>query len=122
MFTIIGLMLTGMLLGFLLRKQKLSGIHKVITVLIWLLLFLLGIDVGGNQKIINGLHTIGLEAIVITLAAVLGSVTAAWALWYVLTKEIRRDKYERKFDYRRILCTRSSLWGISPYSIRLYTK
>ena len=75
-----------MLLGFLLRKQKLSGIHKVITVLIWLLLFLLGIDVGGNQKIINGLHTIGLEAIVITLAAVLGSVTAAWALWYVLYK------------------------------------
>lgn len=87
MFTIIGLMLTGMLLGFLLRKQKLSGIHKVITVLIWLLLFLLGIDVGGNQKIINGLHTIGLEAIVITLAAVLGSVTAAWALWYVLYKK-----------------------------------
>ena len=35
MFTIIGLMLTGMLLGFLLRKQKLSGIHKVITVLIY---------------------------------------------------------------------------------------
>ena len=67
MFTIIGLMLTGMLLGFLLRKQKLSGIHKVITVLIWLLLFLLGIDVGGNQKIINGLHTIGLEAIVMKL-------------------------------------------------------
>ena len=86
MFTIIGLMLTGMLLGFLLRKQKLSGIHKVITVLIWLLLFLLGIDVGGNQKIINGLHTIGLEAIVITLAALLGSVTAAWALWDVLYK------------------------------------
>lgn len=51
MFTIIGLMLTGMLLGFLLRKQKLSGIHKVITVLIWLLLFLLGIDVGGIRKL-----------------------------------------------------------------------
>ena len=27
-----------------------------------------------------------LYAIVITLAAVLGSVTAAWALWYVLYK------------------------------------
>lgn len=92
MFTIIGLMLTGMLLGFLLRKQKLSGIHKVITVLIWLLLFLLGIDVGGNQKIINGLHTIGLEAIVITLAAVLGSVTAAWALWYVLYKRNKKGQ------------------------------
>lgn len=86
MFTIIGLMLTGMLLGFLLRNRKLSWIHKVITVLIWLLLFLLGIDVGGNREIINSLHTIGLEALVITLGAVLGSVTAAWALWYVLYK------------------------------------
>ena len=46
MFTIIGLMLTGMLLGYLLRKRNLSGIHKVITVLIWLLLFILGIEVG----------------------------------------------------------------------------
>lgn len=92
MFTIIGLMFTGMLLGFLLRKQKLSGIHKAITVLIWLLLFLLGLDVGGNQEIINGLHTIGMEAIVITLAAVLGSVTAAWALWYVLYKRKKEEQ------------------------------
>lgn len=92
MFTIIGLMLTGMLLGFLLRKQQLSGIHKIITVLIWLLLFLLGIDVGGNQEIINGLSTIGMEAIVITLAAVLGSVTAAWALWYVLYKRKKEEQ------------------------------
>ena len=86
MFTIIGLMLTGMLLGFLLRKQKLSGIHKVITVLIWFATLFIGYRCRRHQKIINGLHTIGLEAIVITLAAVLGSVTAAWALWYVLYK------------------------------------
>lgn len=92
MFTIIGLMLTGMLFGFLLRKQKLSWIHKVITLLIWLLLFLLGIDVGGNQEIINGLHTIGMEAITITLAAVLGSVTAAWGLWYVLYKRNKEEQ------------------------------
>ena len=70
MFIIIGIMFAGMLLGFLLRKQRLSWIHKVITVFIWLLLFLLGIDVGSNQEIINGLHTIGLEAVILTLAAV----------------------------------------------------
>ena len=63
MFTIIGLMLTGMLLGYLLRKRNLSKIHKVITVLIWVLLFILGIEVGGNEQIIKGLHTIGLEAV-----------------------------------------------------------
>ena len=81
MFTIIGLMLTGMLLGYLLRKRNLSKIHKVITVLIWVLLFILGIEVGGNEQIIKGLHTIGLEAVILTIGGTLGSVIAAWALW-----------------------------------------
>lgn len=80
MFTIIGLMLTGMLLGYLLRKRNLSKIHKVITVLIWVLLFILGIEVGGNEQIIKGLHTIGLEAVILTIGGTLGSVIAAWAL------------------------------------------
>lgn len=84
MFIIIGIMLTGMLLGYLLRTQKLSRTHQVITLLIWLLLFLLGIDVGGNEAIIKGLHTIGLEAAIITLAAVIGSTLAAWGLWYLI--------------------------------------
>ena len=56
MFTIIGIMLTGMLVGYLLRSKRLLWIHKVITLLIWLLLFLLGIDVGGNETIIRNLH------------------------------------------------------------------
>ena len=78
MFIIIGIMLTGMLLGYLLRSKRLSWIHRIITLLIWILLFLLGIDVGGNESIIKGLHTLGLEAIIITLCA--------WGLWYLLYK------------------------------------
>lgn len=84
MFTIIGLMLTGMLVGYLLRNQNLSKIHQVITLLIWVLLFILGIEVGGNEQIIKGLHTIGLEAIVLTLAGTFGSLIAAWLLWKAL--------------------------------------
>ena len=91
MFTIIGIMLTGMLTGYLLRSKKLSWIHKVITLLIWLLLFLLGIDVGGNETIIKGLYTIGLEAIIITQGAVAGSVLAAWALWYFIYIRYRKE-------------------------------
>ena len=48
MFTVIGVMLGGMLIGFLLRRQEFSWIGKVITLLIWALLFLLGIEVGGR--------------------------------------------------------------------------
>lgn len=75
-----------MLLGYLLRNKRLNRIHKVITVLIWLLLFLLGIDVGGNEAIMRGLHTIGLEAFILTFAAVAGSILASWGLWYLLQK------------------------------------
>ena len=79
-------MLTGMLLGYLLRSKRLTWIHKVITLLIWLLLFLLGIDVGGNEAIVKGLHAIGLEALIIT-----GSTLAAWGLWYLL-----HTRYQKK--------------------------
>lgn len=91
MFVIIGIMLTGMLLGYLLRSTRLTRIHKVITMLIWLLLFLLGIDVGGNETIMKGLHTIGLEAFILTVAAVAGSVLASWGLWRVLTRHNGRE-------------------------------
>ena len=86
MFTIIGLMLTGILLGYLLRKRDLKKIHQIITLLIWLLLFILGIEVGSNEQIIKGLHTIGLEAVILTLGGTLGSVIAVWALWRALYK------------------------------------
>lgn len=84
MFTIIGLMLAGMLLGYLLQKWNLTKVQQVITCLIWLLLFILGIEVGSNEQIVRGLHTIGLEALLLTLGGTLGSVVAAWALWKAL--------------------------------------
>ena len=86
------IMLTGMLLGYLLRSKRLSWIHKIITLLIWILLFLLGIDVGGNESIIKGLHTLGLEAVVITVAAVIGSTLCAWGLWYLLYSKGKETK------------------------------
>lgn len=87
MFTIIGFMLSGMLLGFLQRKKQLSKISRVITILIWLLLFLLGIEVGNNEQIIKGIHTLGLEAFILTIGGLLGSVIAAWILWNILYKK-----------------------------------
>ena len=87
MFTVIGLMLGGMAIGFLLRRQEFSWINKVITSLIWVLLFLLGVEVGGNRQIVEGLATLGVEAFTITLACVLGSCIFAWGLWYLLHKK-----------------------------------
>ena len=81
MFTVIEIMFIGIGLGYLLRRQSLPWISKAITALIWLLLFLLGIEVGHNERIIRSLPTLGLEAFVIAIVCVLGSCVAAWGLW-----------------------------------------
>ena len=81
MFTVIGIMFVGIALGYLLRRQSLPWINKAITALIWLLLFLLGIEVGHNEQIIRSLPTLDLEAFSIAIVCVLGSCLAAWALW-----------------------------------------
>ena len=81
MFTIITIMLSGMLTGYLLRRFLFGRLGRVIAALIWTLLFLLGLEVGSNERIVSGLATLGLEAILITLAGTLGSVWAAWRLW-----------------------------------------
>lgn len=77
-------MLAGMLAGYVLRRKRLALIQPAITVLIWALLYLLGVEVGGNEAIINSLHTLGMEAAVMTLGSTLGSVTAALLLWKAL--------------------------------------
>lgn len=89
MFTVIMCMLGGMLLGFLLRRRPMPWVQRVITVLIWLLLFLLGIEVGGNRRIVEGLATLGLEAVLLSLAGLAGSCCTAWALWYWLYRKRR---------------------------------
>ncbi|HHV85675.1 MAG TPA: lysine exporter LysO family protein [Petrimonas sp.] len=91
MVLIIALMLSGILVGYLFKKKKITWISRVITLLIWVLLFLLGIDVGSNQAIMSGLHTIGLEALVITVGAVLGSVVGARLLWKWINKDLKEE-------------------------------
>lgn len=92
MFVVIGFMFAGMLFGYLFKNKQVTWIGKLITVLIWLLLFLLGVDVGGNQMIINGLFTIGVDALIITVGAVLGSVVGACLLWKWIDQEFKKDK------------------------------
>lgn len=84
MFIVIGIMLTGIGIGFLLRNRKLPNLSHLTMGLIWLLLFLLGLEVGHNDTLIRNLHALGLEALLLAAAGVLGSVIAARLLWVYL--------------------------------------
>lgn len=86
MLKIVLIMLCGVGVGYLLHGKKLSGMSHVITVLIWILLLLLGMEVGTNPRIVNGLQKLGLEALLLALGGSLGSMFLAWALWKFVEK------------------------------------
>ena len=91
MFIVIACMLAGIVVGYLFRKWKLRFIHRVILVMIWLLLFLLGLEVGTNDQIIGQFGHLGFEAFLLAFAGTLGSVLFAGILWLTLrTKQVSK--------------------------------
>ena len=94
MFIVILFIFLGILSGVLCRKLS-TGARisltdvaaqwqgRIVTWLIWLLLFLLGIEVGSNEMIFRSLPTLGVEALLLSSAATLGCCVLAWMLWRV---------------------------------------
>lgn len=80
-------MLSGMAVGFLLRKRRLRIVPHAVTVLIWLLLFFLGVEVGENPQVINGITSLGLEALWLSIAGLAGTVAFSWALWHWVSRK-----------------------------------
>ena len=88
MLIIVAIMLCGIAVGYLLRKRNTRFISHIITALIWLLLFLLGIEVGSNPRIVMGMQTLGIEALVLTIGGAVGTILFSWLMWkYVSRKE-----------------------------------
>ena len=80
-------MLGGVGVGYMLRRYSLKIIPRLITFLIWLLLFFLGMEVGSNQRLIRNISTLGVEALLLTLGGILGSILLAWGLWSFVLKK-----------------------------------
>lgn len=76
MITVLIIMIVGMISGYLLKENKkiLRASEKLTTLIIFALLFMLGIGVGLNNKIISNIDTIGWQAAAITSGAILGSL------------------------------------------------
>lgn len=82
MLIVIAIMLGGILCGYLLRKSKpLEKIGKPIFATVLVLLFLMGLAVGGNPSIVENLSRLGGQALILTVAGTLGSVLGALAVY-----------------------------------------
>ena len=118
MFIVILFIFLGILSGYLLRKKtvaadktKTEGMTKtkldsvarwqgrIVTWLIWVLLFLLGVEVGNNDRVISALPTLGVEALMLSVAATLGSCLLAWGLWKMVRKKEEKMRMESKDNY-----------------------
>lgn len=81
MWLIILSMVAGLGIGWLLRKKTFRSINKVTMIFVWLLLFLLGVEVGNSNQIIESLPNLGGTALLITLGAILGSALMSLILF-----------------------------------------
>ena len=90
MFIVIAFIFTGIIVGYLIRTRVTSSAcrnavatwtGRATTWLIWILLFMLGVEVGGNEQIIKAMPTLGVEALLLSVCGVVGCCTLAWLLW-----------------------------------------
>lgn len=75
MFIALGITFFGIAVGFFLRNWPLTHtLTRGVTPAIMLLLFALGVSVGGNQTLMQALPRLGGTALTLTAASMLGSV------------------------------------------------
>lgn len=90
MLLLLSVMFFGILLGYLLRKRKIEKTVDILTTIaIYGLLFFIGISVGANETIINNFDKIGLNALILTIAAVVGTIFVSFFVykWFFFKKK-----------------------------------
>ena len=92
MFSLIMIALCGVVVGFGLRRWRaLQNVNHTITLTIC---FVLGLSVGENKMIIQHLGSYGLQALLISVASMLGSAIGGWALYKYVFKESKKEGTE----------------------------
>lgn len=88
MFKVLAIIIVGVFIGRQIRSDKAPTIlSKSLNVVIYLLLLVMGISVGGNEDIVNNLSTLGLQSLIIMVGAMLGSVIFASIIYSRLFKK-----------------------------------
>jgi len=91
MFIVFLMMLLGIGVGIGLRPVPIvKETGRLVTLFIFFLLFLLGLAVGQDERIISNLGSLGLQAVLITTGAILGSVVLVKILYHLYFKQDER--------------------------------
>lgn len=97
MFKVFFFLFAGILAGFLFkdRKKLIHFFDKATMWSVFLLLFLFGIEVGTNNKIVSNFLNVGVNGILLSIGAVAGSIFFAAPVYIKLFKK-RDSSLEKK--------------------------
>ena len=81
MLSIVATMITGIILGYLLRNKTFTRhTGRSISLTIFIMLFIMGLNIGSNEELISNLGKFGWQAAVISVSATCGSIFASWII------------------------------------------
>lgn len=92
MFGVIISVFLGFMLGRFANVIPMNVVKKGIMGFICLLLFLMGISVGSDDSILASLGSLGIDAFVVTMGALLGSCALSWVLWKIFSKQFTESQ------------------------------
>ncbi|HOV13420.1 MAG TPA: LysO family transporter [Spirochaetota bacterium] len=94
MFYVIISMIIGVFFGFLFREKLriIKFADKLSNIVIFFLLFTLGLSIGVNKKIVENISTLGLKAFLISIGAVIGSLILTFLVYLVFFRDKNSDK------------------------------
>ncbi|NLY23442.1 MAG: lysine exporter LysO family protein [Bacteroidales bacterium] len=90
MLSIFLCIISGVLAGYLLRNRRfVKYVGTLLSVVIMLLLFFLGVSVGINQQVVNNFAAIGMDALILTIGGTVGSLLCAKLIYQLFFKKTR---------------------------------
>lgn len=105
-------MILGGVFGFLLRKFRFASLSVFIQWIICLLLFFLGLELGLDEALLGRMGHIGIQASVITLLALLGSMVMAAQIHKLFFKKLEKTEADRE--------TQRGGWGFLRGSMSIF--
>lgn len=109
MISVLAILWGSAVLGYLLRRYRMEWTVPLLMVSVWLLLFVIGLEVGSNPLLRNGLPRFGLQALLCALLCTAGCCLPAAFLWRH-TRPEDTGQYTETTD-RRAGQPAVSLWG-----------
>ncbi|WP_300729323.1 LysO family transporter [uncultured Bacteroides sp.] len=85
----------GIFIGTLCRRfSVMKKLDRSISYTIWIMLFVFGISIGANRQLVDNLQSIGMQALVMAVCGIIGSVLAAGLAYRILLKK-KGGRYEK---------------------------